>query len=295
MRLQQKTILIMKKNYIVLCKCATVAAMMAVSSDVLAQGEVTIFHEDFGTASSEKDEPLEEHVWGNNPASVFVWTADEATGNSINVRTNNPSDYDGASADGNLYFKGNATFTISGIDTRDYKDVKLSFGAFGKNAADEYDASKGETLVADVDCMKLTCTAGGGTTELADFSKLELNRGSKEWTLVSGVTGVPAADGVSLTFTSAVPNEDGGIRIDDVKLTGVKISAGIGSVNTGAEAIFYDGNSLSYRAANGVAAVYSVSGSRVLTVKAGDTVQLNLPGGIYVAKAGRASLKFVVR
>lgn len=285
----------MRKNYISLGKCAAVAAMMAVPSSVLAQAEVTIFQEDFGTAASEKDEALEDHVWGGNPESMFSWTADEATGSSVNVRTNNPSDYEGASGDGNLYFKGYASFTISGIDTKGYKDVRLSFGAFGKNAADKYDESKGETLVADVVNMKLTCAAGGETKELADFSKLDLDQGNKTWTLVSGVTGVPAADGVSLTFTSAVPNEDGGIRLDDIRLTGVDISAGIGNVNAGEEAIYYDGNSLSYRAAGGAAAVYSVSGSRMLVVKAGDTVQLNLPEGIYVAKAGRASLKFVVR
>ena len=156
-----------------LIKSLLFMALFSTASAVAAQDK--IFSEDFGTPSSEKDELIEDHVWNGTNKSLLSWNL-LLDGSSLNVRSNNPSDYDGASGDGNLYFKGCASFTIAGIATDGYDNLTLSFGAFGKN--------KG-----DVVNMKVDYSLDGSETELlADFSDFGLNTGKKKWTKVPSVS-----------------------------------------------------------------------------------------------------------
>ena len=231
-------------------------------------GSVTIFCEDFDTATSEKSELIEDHVWEDNDASMFSWTVSSDDDN-INVRTNNASDYDGASGDGNLYFKGSATFTISGISTSGYSDITLTFGAFGKNADD---------------VNNMTLTISDGTTEtVIDFSTLGLDTTAKTWS-VATVSDIPETESLTLTFTSDLSiDDDGGIRLDDITIKG------IAETSDDTETSISSINALS----SGTAEVYTLSGMRIATIE--DSNLQQLPTGIYIIKTASRSYKAVIR
>lgn len=288
----------MEKRLFTSVKNLAVAALLGLPAVSFAQEErVTIFNEDFGTASSKKDEPIEEHVWNTNDKSMFSWEAGEES--SINVRTNNASDYDGASADGNLYFKGAASLTISGIDTEKYQDLKVSFGVFGKNSAETNAEALGDKAMADAYYMRLECTAEGAeTTEAADFSKLGLSTEGDCWEYVSDIDLAPTAKSLTLRFTSSLDAAaDGGIRLDDIKVTGKPVASGISEATNGAKdgIICLSGRTLRYMAGSGSASVYTLTGAKVAEVKAGQAAELDLTAGVYVVKAGGKTIKAEIR
>lgn len=267
-----------KFTSILLGKIVATMALSLASTSLMADDATTIiFYEDFGTASSEKDEAIEDHVWATNSSDYFSWVIPSDDDN-INVRTNNASDYDGASADGNLYFKGSATFTISGINTADYSNVGLSFGAFGKNKK-------------DVECMTLTITSADGQATEVDFGDLDLDTSKKTWS-VATISDVPSTESLQLSFTSSLDvDDDGGIRLDDIKLTGEAISTGITSLEEAPIMFQVEGSAvLSSTAAD----IYSLSGRRVASVKAG--VKATLPSsGMYIIRCETGASKVVVR
>ena len=264
------------------------AAAMLLPTAVAAQ--TTIFCETFDTASSEKDELIEDHEWTTNGSSYFSWSVNEYledgtedTYSSLNVRTNNPSDYTGASADGNLYFKGVASFTISGISTQDYSDITLSIGGFGKNKS-------------DIELMTLTIDADG-TTSSYDFADLSFDATKKTWSVVT-ISDIPQASSLSLTFTSALAideEDDGGIRLDDITLAGTSASSGTTSISdVEEELVGIAGRTVSYNVATGKAEIYDLSGHKVATVVAGDAVTLS-EAGVYVIRTNSTTRKYIVR
>ena len=237
----------------------------------------TIFYEDFGTASSEKDELIEDHVWDTNSADMFSWSVSSSDDN-INVRTNNASDYDGASGDGNLYFKGSATFTISGIDTQNYSEIVLTFGAFGKN--------KG-----DVECMILTITDADGSTTSVDFADLGLDTTKKTWSVAS-ISDIPSTSSLTLSYESDLEiDDDGGIRLDDILLSGTAISTGISSVSQGVSAFSVSGKTITCESN---AEIFSLSGNKVASVKAGSSASLT-SSGAYIIRCGEKVSKIIIR
>ena len=251
----------------------TLNAIAAHADDTLS----VIFYEDFGTASSEKNEAIEDHVWNTNSSSMFSWSL-ATDDSSINVRTNNASDYDGASADGNLYFKGYATFVITGISTSGYSDITLTFGAFGKN--------KG-----DVVGMTLTCN-DGTSSDTTNFSTLNLDETAKTWS-VATVSSIAETSSLTLTYTSSLdPDDDGGIRLDDIKLTGY-VSSGVTAV-TASQVGRYAVIGRSVSSIEGDAAVYDITGRKVTTVAEGESVTLPA-AGVYIVKTAGGAQKVAVR
>ena len=210
--LQQILNFYMKREYtFITCNLIVLAIAVIASTAYAAQnddGTTTIFYEDFGTAASEKDEAIEDHVWETNSADMFSWNIPSDDDN-INVRTNNPSDYTGASGDGNLYFKGSASFTISGINTEGYTDIEMTLGAFGKNEA-------------DVQNMTLTISTAENETTTINFADLNFDTTKKTWSTAT-ISELPATTALTLTFTSNLSVEDdGGIRLDDITITGIE-------------------------------------------------------------------------
>ncbi len=270
----------MRKHFTLLLKSVAAAALLSFPAVSSAQKSTVIFFEDFGTAASEKDELITDHVWGKNPADMFSWNVEGE--NSINVRTNNPSEgYEGASADGNLYFKGQASFTILGLNTSGYEQTALTFGAFGKNKD-------------DVTHMTVTASDGISTRKLADFADLGLDNGKKAWSKGT-VTGLPAATSLSLTFTSDLDlADDGGIRLDDITITGLSPVAGIQHVATKG-IISQTGRTLTYSAATGKAEIFSTEGRKCGELKANSSITLNVPAGVYLVKANEAVMKIFIR
>lgn len=285
----------MDKRFTSALKGVAVAALFSLPAVAMAQQTVTVFNEDFGTAADDKKEKIEDHVWENNPASMFSWyQGDDA---ELNVRNNKESDYDGASGSGNLYLQGSASFTISGINTEGYSDLKLSLGVFGKNNAETNTTAAGQELMADVNYLKATCAADGGeAVEVADFSKLNLSQDGDCWDYVDGIALAQSAKSLTLTFkTSLLMDAEGGIRLDDIKVTGTNVSSGISDELKADAALYVNGRTISYNAQSGSASVYSLQGSKVAEVKAGETVQLTVVPGVYVVKAGSSASKILIK
>lgn len=277
-----------KKNFtlsagLLLAAITAIVPTTTVSADNNATTNVKIFSEDFGTAASDKDEKIEDHVWTNNQ-SMFSWTTATADDN-VNVRNNNPSDYEGASANGNLYFKGNASFTITGIDTEGYNDIELSFGAFGKN--------KG-----DVKGMTVECKADDGqATQVADLAKLGLSEAKKTWSKAKGIKLPQKTKSLTLTFTSKLDlADDGGIRLDDITVTGTKNTTnGISQTRQQPTTIAVSGNTIRYQGKAKKAGVYTLEGEKVVEINSGSSVTISCPRGVYVVKAGKDTVKVVLR
>jgi hypothetical protein len=263
-----------------LAKAIVVACLSSITAAATAQSFA--FKEDFGTPASEKSELIEEHVWSNNPSSMFKW-ASLLDGSSINVRSNNPSDYDGASGDGNLYFKGCMEFSIVGIVTAGYPSMKLSFGAFGKNAG-------------DVKNMNVKYSADGAeAVTLADFADLDLNTAKKKWTKVEGLE-LPSCSTLDLTFTSTLSDleADGGIRLDDILIT-YGNTTGI-TQNVGAQGgVVVNGSNIKYLGSEGQAALYDINGRKVADLLPGVTYNASSAHGVYIIKVGAQTKKVVLR
>lgn len=276
-------------------KSIALATLIFMPSIAFAQENKVVFKEDFGTASSKKDEPIENHQWETNDKSMFTWNV--ADGSSINVRTNNKSDYDDASGDGNLYFKGIASFTISGIKTENYKDLKLAFGVFGKNSAATNTEALGKNTPADINFMKVTCTAIEGTpVEVADLSKLSLNQDGDVWDHLDGIALTNQSKTLTLTFTTSLDaTADGGIRIDDVTITGTDISAGINETANTNDLVLINGRTITYSSDEGRALVYNAAGILTAEINAGHSVELNVPAGLYIITTGGSSIKTYIK
>lgn len=259
-----------------LLACFTVAVSAASAQEI-------VFQENFGTPSSEKDELLADHVWGVNPASMFASTL-LLDGSSVNVRSNNPSDYEGASGDGNLYFKGCARFSILGISVGDYSSLQLSFGAFGKNAD-------------DVNKMKVEYAKDGGESVLlADFASLNLNTAKKKWTKVDNLA-LPQANSLDLTFVSDMPDltADGGIRLDDIIITGQKNATGISQVTDTQAGLLVGEHALQYLGRQTQAILYGLDGRKVANLTPGVPYDTSSLHGVYIIKVGKQSRKIVLK
>ena len=295
-------------------KSAVIATTAMFSLSTSAQTAVTIFSEDFGTASSTKSELIEDHVWETNSSDMFSWTVDDESVDGINVRNNNESDYEGASGSGNLYFKGKATFTISGINTAGYEDIVLTFGVFGKNEG-------------DINAM--TLTINDGTTETTvSLADMNLDATAGTWS-VATVSDIPATATLTLTFASTLDAaDDGGIRLDDITITGIKATddgdtddgddngddtddgddsdtgdgdtgdddgeedTAIGAVNAASSSIVIAGRTIT--ALNGSAEVFSLSGCKVATIGNGCATELP-QGGVYIVKTGSKTVKAMLK
>lgn len=256
----------------------------------IAGAQTTIFCETFDTATSEKDEAIEDHAWTTNGASYFSWSVNEYLTDgsadeysSLNVRTNNVSDYTGASADGNLYFKGVASFTISGVNTQNYSDITLSIGGFGKNKN-------------DIQSMALTIDADGTTTTY-NFADLGFDNTKKTWSKVT-ISNIAQAESLKLTFTSSLAideTDDGGIRLDDITLAGTALSSSNVAISSADdEQVSIAGRTIAYSANAGAAEVFDLSGRKVATVVAGDSVTLS-EAGVYVVRTNSKVRKYIVR
>lgn len=126
----------------------------------------------------------------------------------IGGKTKEPSeDYEGASGESNCFHSGTANkkgiiLKISNINIKDFKNIKLSLGAFGVNG-DKLDVS----YIVD----------GGAEKTLSSKSV------SGKWTLLS--YDIPVSGSNLTLIFSHTPKKAWVIRVDDIKLAGVKASA----------------------------------------------------------------------
>ncbi len=201
------------KNQLLNLKMIALMCLMMVlgGANVWAQKAQTIFLETFGANNATKGTAIDSYSGYTAKDVMFI------TGNAksnylsdgkIGGKTKEPSeDYEGASGESNCFHSGTANkkgiiLKISNINIKDFKNIKLSLGAFGVNG-DKLDVS----YIVD----------GGAEKTLSSKSV------SGKWTLLS--YDIPVSGSNLTLIFSHTPKKAWVIRVDDIKLTGVKASA----------------------------------------------------------------------
>ena len=181
---------------------------------VWAQDAQTLFLETFGSTTST---PAYNDYSGFTATNdMFTqgtvkenYSGDGKVGKSNYAVQNLSSGYDGASGKSGCYHQGTANeqstiIKISNIKIKDYSKLKLSFGALGANNTHKVDVS----YIID-----------NGTEQKLSSQKLT----NSKWTLCS--YDIPST-GNSLTLViTHTPSKNWLIRLDDIKVTGVKSAA----------------------------------------------------------------------
>lgn len=228
------------------------------------------------------------HVWNagvayaQTSAATATAGACDAAETTLNIRTNNPSSYTGASGNGNLYFNANQTntFTIRGINSHNYTNISLSFAVYGKNKS-------------DVTFLKVQCDTGTGLADIATTQIAALSTTKATWLTVTGAT-LPTSDSLLLKFSS--PNLNGTapieIRIDDVKVTGTLNVSSVNTTNVDTRKLYMTSSGLSFNGfTDETVQIFNTQGKRVYSAQVRDLIQTNLPTGLYIVKAGNFTQK----
>lgn len=205
----------MKKQLLNLKMIALMCLMMVLGgANVWAQKAQTLFLETFGSTTSTP--AYNEYSGFTAINDMFTqgtakenYSGEGKVGKSSYKPGNLSSGYDGASGESGCFHQGEANeqatiIKISNIKIKDYSNLKLSFGAFGSSNKHNVDVS----YIID-----------NGTEQKLSSKKLI----SSKWTLCS--YDIPST-GNSLTLViTHKPTSRWLIRLDDIKVTGVKSAA----------------------------------------------------------------------
>lgn len=180
-------------------------------ANVWAQDAQTIFLETFGANNATKGTAIDSYS-GYSATDVMFVTGNAKSNYSgdgkIGGKTKVPSeDYEGASGESNCFHSGEKDMKgiilkISNINIKDFKNIKLSLGAYGVKG-DKLDVS----YIVD----------GGAEKTLSSKAV------SGNWILLS--YDIPVSGSNLTLIFSHTPKKTWVIRVDDIQLTGVKAVA----------------------------------------------------------------------
>ena len=206
------------KNQLLNLKMIALMCLMMVlgGANVWAQNAQTLFLETFGDNTIDEGLPYNKYSGFTAAKDMFTqgtvkenYSGDGKVGKKTLKGNNISSGYDGASGKTGCYNQGVANeqsiiIKISNIKIKDYRNLKLSFGALGNSNSHKVDVS----YIID------------NGTEQTLSSKVLTN---SKWTLCS--YDIPST-GNSLTLViTHTPSKGWTIRLDDIKVTGVKAAA----------------------------------------------------------------------
>lgn len=209
--------MIMKNQLLNLKMIALVCLMMVLGgANVWAQKAQTIFLETFGNNTIDESVLYNEYSGFTATKDMFTqgtvkenYSGDGKVGKKTLKENNLSSSYDGASGKSGCFNQGKANqqstiIKISNIKIKDYRNLKLSFGALGNSSSHKVDVS----YIIDNGTEQKLSTKGLSNTK---------------WTLCS--YDIPST-GNSLTLViTHTPSKGWTIRLDDIKVTGVKSAA----------------------------------------------------------------------
>ena len=202
------------KNQLLNLKMIALMCLMMVlgGANVWAQEAQTIFLETFGANDIKKGSTKIDSYSGYSATDVMFVTGNAKSNYSgdgkIGRKNSQPSeDYEGVSGESNCFHTGvkdekGIILKISNINIKDFKNIKLSLGAFGVKG-DKLDVS----YIVD----------GGAEKTLSSKSV------SGNWILLS--YDIPVSGSNLTLIFSHTPKNTWVIRVDDIKLAGVKASA----------------------------------------------------------------------
>ena len=206
------------KNQLLNLKMIALMCLMMVlgGANVWAQDAQTIFLETFGNNTIDESVLYNEYSGFTATKDMFTqgtvkenYSGDGKVGKKTLKGNNLSSSYDGASGKSGCFNQGKANqlstiIKISNIKIKDYRNLKLSFGALGNSSSHKVDVS----YIIDNGTEQKLSTKGLSNTK---------------WTLCS--YDIPST-GNSLTLViTHTPSKGWTIRLDDIKVTGVKSAA----------------------------------------------------------------------
>jgi len=251
-----------------------------------------------GTAEVGKYNPLKDeqytdhdwhpnsHVWNNGIAysqtsvATVAGTCDNA-GTSLNIRADYPSSITGSSGNGNLSFTASTanSFTISGINTQNYKKVMLSFAILGLNTADAIQ-------------LKLQYDNGSGLTDVGQNPIGSLNTDKMTWLQVNDIP-LPTGSIFRLKFSTPITNplntnNPVEIRIDDIKIIGTAITTSDDDIflNNNQKVVVSNPTITLEGFTRGDIEIYTFQGKRVFLSEFRETIQPQLSKGLYIIRIG---------
>jgi hypothetical protein len=219
--------------------------------------QTTIFLESMGTVSGTTT--IAAHVanngFDNSATLTYTGTAD--------VRSTTPSTgYTGASGSANVFLtnNGTASFQISGVNTLNFTNLTLSFGAYKSNNT------------SDLTELLVQVSTDGVNYSTLTFPAQPTGTGTAIWRLLT-ITGgtIPATSNLRIRWTNTSTGPQ--FRIDDVRLAGDPV-IGAPSLSTDPSALSFGGVVVGNTATD----EFEVSGSD-LSPASGD-ITVTAPGGL---------------
>ncbi|NUQ83039.1 MAG: hypothetical protein HUU10_15660, partial [Bacteroidetes bacterium] len=200
----------------------TTCFLLAISS--VAFSQVTIFSETMGTVGGTT--AIATHESGNGFDNDDFTMSDGGAANPAEIRTTSASSgYTGASGGANVFFtslSGDRGFSIAGINTSTYTNLKLSFG-YRKESA-----SANGTFVVE--------WSTNGTTWTAVVPTLPAANAIAGWYHVSNLD-LPAGAQVSNLSIRWIKSGTQSFRIDDVVLTGEVAGGSLITLSSGSQSL----------------------------------------------------------
>ena len=242
------------KPFVTLRRSLLLASLLIGTASI---AQTTIFLESMGTVTANTAIATHDANGGFDNSATLTYTG---TGDLRNTTVS--SGYTGASGSANVFLtnNGTASFQISGVNTLDFTNLTLSFGAY-KNT----NASNLTELLVEV-------STDGVNYSTLTFPAQPTGSGTAIWRLVT-ITGgtIPATSNLRIRWTNTSTGPQ--LRIDDVRLAGDPV--------VGAPSLSADPTVLSFGSlivGNTASDEFEVSGSD-LSPASGD-ITVTAPGGL---------------
>lgn len=240
-------------------------AAVVLATSINAQTVVKFYSENMGTPSGTVE--IADHTFQVGAPVVYTGTAD--------VRNTSPSSvYTGASGAGNILLNAlNENFIISGIDTREYEDIKLSFG-------------HNKTLNNSSNELTVEVSADGTTWTPLTYTRPS-GSGTNGWLLINTAGAIPSTQNLRIRFNVSVFMSGIQFRLDDVSLSGTKKVLAVDNTNATKTNLVKNTvveNTILFAAKSDVQ-VINANGQVVKTVSVNENSSVevsSLPKGIYI-------------
>lgn len=241
-------------------------SLLAASLFAVSMNAQTVFYsENMGTPTGTTD--ISANVFQVGAPVVYTGTAD--------VRNTSVSTtYAGASAGGNILFNTlNENFIISGIDTSDYENIKLSFG-------------HNKTVNNSSNELTVEVSADGSVWTPLTYTR-PTGSGTNGWVLITAAGTIPTTENLRIRFNTSTVTGGLQFRLDDVSLSGTLIVLGTGNATAAKASLVKNtvvANTILFAAKSDVQ-VINANGQVVKTASVNENSSLevsSLPAGIYI-------------
>lgn len=192
----------LKKNFINIFRFSLIK-FFTVFLTLVSSSQTTIYSESFGSTSS--DVSVNTFTGYQNKTPINY----SGSGSKISkAHSSNTGYYPLASDSANVFFNNTNTFYITGLNTSNYYNIKLSMGIFKNN-----DALNGSDF-------KISYSTDSINWVLMSYSLMTTRGSGNTWVYKTFTDTIPSSSKLYLRFVCSTSSGTKEYRIDDVKLSG---------------------------------------------------------------------------